>query len=126
MYEPVSTFNHDLHAEKLGGNQGCAECHTGASEIKSYETITTCSECHQNEIAERSFIEAPPDRWEDAAGYMDAMHHLCVECHEREATPGGQHPETLNRCMTCHDVDWREAVKELSPHRQEANRVAGG
>ncbi|MFC1791502.1 NrfD/PsrC family molybdoenzyme membrane anchor subunit [Gemmatimonadota bacterium] len=126
MYEARSTFDHDLHAESLGGNQGCVECHTGESEVKSYETITECSECHRNEIASRAFVEPPPNRWGDAVGYMDAMHTLCVECHEREVlTSQPETPENLNRCMTCHDVDWREDVQRMTPQRRGSERVAG-
>jgi hypothetical protein len=56
---------------------------------------------------------------------MDAMHGLCVECHEREALAvQGGHPETLNRCMTCHDVDWREDVRRMEPHRRQEGRMA--
>jgi len=124
MYEPRSVFDHEIHTERLGGNQGCIECHSDGGEVKSYETITECSECHQNEIAERAFIEAPENRWGEAVGYMDAMHGLCVECHEREALAvQGGHPETLNRCMTCHDVDWREDVRRLTPQRTRADRM---
>ena len=126
MYEPRSVFDHDVHTERLGGNQGCVECHSDGAEVKSYETITECSECHRNEIAGRAFIEAPERRWGEAVGYMDAMHGLCVECHEREALAvQGEHPETLNRCMTCHDVDWREDVRRLTPQREGADRMAG-
>ena len=125
MYEPRSVFDHDIHTERLGGNQGCIECHSDGAAVKSYETITECSECHLNEIADRAFVEAPPQRWGDAVGYMDAMHSLCVECHEREALAvQGGHPETLNRCMTCHDVDWREDVRRLMPQRKETDRMA--
>jgi Ni/Fe-hydrogenase subunit HybB-like protein len=127
MYEPRSVFDHDLHAEGLGGNQGCAECHVGGAEVKSYETITECSDCHEAEIASRAFIEKPEPRWGEAVGYMDAMHSLCVECHEREATrPLAEVPEKLNRCMTCHDVDWRESVLERMPRRAAGDRMAGG
>jgi hypothetical protein len=125
MYEPRSTFDHDLHALSLGENEGCVECHDGTAEVKSYETITECSECHRNEIAERAFVDQPPARWEDAVGYMDAMHSLCVECHEREAASGREEiPENLNRCMTCHDVDWRDDVRRLAPQRSASQRVA--
>jgi hypothetical protein len=127
MYEPRSIFDHDIHAEGLGGNEGCAECHVGEAEVKSYETITECSDCHEAEIAARAFIEKPEPRWSEAVGYMDAMHTLCVECHERESLANpGEHPENLNRCMTCHDVDWREAVRERMPKRSTGGRVAGG
>ena len=115
-----------LHAEGLGGNEGCAECHADGTEVKSYKTITECSECHQAEIAQRAFVEKPDPRWGEAAGYVDAMHSLCVECHEREVMKApGEHPENLNRCMTCHDVDWRDAVRERLPQRESADRVAG-
>ncbi len=47
MYEPRSVFDHEVHAERLGGNEGCVECHSDGAEVKSYETITECSECHR-------------------------------------------------------------------------------
>jgi hypothetical protein len=126
MYEPRSVFDHDLHVSGLGGNAGCTECHADGSEVKSYDTVTECSECHQGEIASRAFIEAPPARWGEAVGYMDAMHSLCVECHEREALRAPEElSEDLNRCMTCHDVDWREDVKALSPRRRDSRRAYG-
>ena len=75
---------------------------------------------------EAAFIEAPEPRWGEASSYMDAMHSLCVECHEREAMKDPEeHPEDLNRCMTCHDVDWREDVKQLMPRREADNRLVG-
>ncbi|MGD2120455.1 MAG: Ni/Fe-hydrogenase cytochrome b subunit [Gemmatimonadota bacterium] len=124
MYETRSVFDHDLHVLQLDGNEGCVQCHSEGTEVKSYETVTECSECHQDEISDISFIEAPPARWGDAVGYMDAMHSLCVECHKREALKApAQVPEHLNQCMTCHDVDWREDVKRLMPQLRDANRV---
>ena len=126
MYEPRSIFDHDLHVEGLGGNEGCAECHSDGSEVKSYETVTECSECHRNEIAARAFIERPEARWGDAVGYMDAMHHLCVECHEREAlSVTAENPEGLNQCRTCHDVDWRDDVRQMLPQLRDVGRLAG-
>jgi cytochrome c553 len=125
MYESSSVFDHDLHAQRLGGSDGCTQCHSEGSEVKSYETVTECSECHENEIAHRAFIEAPPDRWGEAVGYMDAMHSLCVECHEREAlTAPAQNPDGLNQCRTCHDVDWRREVEKLMPQLNRADRMA--
>jgi Ni/Fe-hydrogenase subunit HybB-like protein len=126
MYEPVSVFDHALHVHRLGGNQGCVDCHTGDTTVKSYETITECSDCHRNDIVQRAFIEAPPPHWGEAVGYMDAMHGLCVECHDREARLApDQRPEGLDRCMTCHNVDWREDVERMQPRPRAAERVAG-
>jgi hypothetical protein len=128
MYEPRSVFDHDVHVVQLGGNEGCVQCHAEGAEVKSYETVTECSECHRNEIAAMAFIEAPPARWGEAVGYMDAMHTLCVECHKREALTAAtaQVPEHLNQCMTCHDVDWREDVRRLMPQLRNTDRVVSG
>jgi hypothetical protein len=143
MYEPRSVFDHDIHVDRLGGNQGCTECHAGDTEVKSYETVTECSECHTNEVSQGTFVETPEPRWGEAVGYMDAMHALCVACHEREAAtalvraagpeegtgeaveePETSIPRTLDQCMTCHDVDWREDVRRLTPQRARADRIA--
>jgi hypothetical protein len=127
MFEPVSVFDHDVHAEKLGGNEGCVQCHSDGSEVKSYDTVTECSECHQDEIATRSFIGAPEPMWGDAVGYKDAIHSLCVDCHERESLiASDQSPEGLNKCMTCHDVDWREDVRRMMPQLRDRDRMAVG
>jgi len=126
MYEPIAIFDHEGHTLALGGNGGCVECHAGGREIKSYETVTACSDCHRAEISGRAFIEAPEPRWGEAVGYMNAVHSLCVPCHEREATRApGEHPEDLKRCMTCHDVDWREDLRRLMPGREADDRLAG-
>ncbi len=125
MYEPRSVFDHQLHVAGVMAENPCLECHKGESEVKSYETVTECSECHQSEIASRAFVEQPDPRWGKAVGYMDAMHTLCVECHEREAmTAPAETPENLNRCMTCHNVDWREGVRERMPRAGQGDRMA--
>jgi Ni/Fe-hydrogenase subunit HybB-like protein len=126
MYEPRSVFGHEIHVARLGGNDGCTECHADGNTVKSYETITECNECHRREISATAFVEAPEERWGEAVGYMEAMHALCVECHEREAlTAPEEHPESLNRCTTCHDVDWREDVRQMAPKRKAVQQAAG-
>jgi len=126
MYDERSVFDHDIHVMRLGEDGGCVECHSDGSTVKSYDTVTECSECHRAEIAGKAFIETPPERWGPAVGYMDAMHTLCVDCHLAEvlARPE-QLPESLNRCTTCHDVDWREDVRRMAPKRERPQRVAG-
>lgn len=128
MYEPRSVFDHELHV--LGvtaeGEEACLQCHTGEAEVKSYETVTECSECHESEIAHRAFVEKPEPRWGEAVGYMEAMHALCVECHKREALKApAEAPENLDRCMTCHNVNWREDVRARMPRPGADDRMAG-
>lgn len=126
MYDERPIFDHDIHVARLRGNSGCVECHNGGATVKSYETVTECRECHRREISDQAFVEAPSERWGPAVGYMQAMHKLCVECHIRESLKDpDQHPETLKRCTTCHDVDWREDVRRMEPRREIAQRVAG-
>jgi Ni/Fe-hydrogenase subunit HybB-like protein len=125
MFEPTEVFDHELHTLRLGGSKGCVECHDGQDEVKSYETVTECSECHYNEVAERAFVEAPEPHWGDAVGYMEAVHALCVECHEREALRAPVDvPAGLDQCRTCHDVDWREDVERLLPRARAGERIA--
>jgi len=123
MYDELPVFDHNFHTARLGGNDGCIECHSDGSTVKSYETTTECSECHRAEIAAEAFIEAPPERWGQAVGYMNAMHTLCVDCHLSETLSApDQHSESLRRCINCHDVDWREDVRRMAPRREMAQR----
>ncbi len=128
MYAPTDLFDHDSHETALGGNEGCVECHAGA-EVKSYETATACTECHEtaSPVAEAALIDPPADHWEPAVGYMEAMHGLCVTCHEREVEEApAEHPENLAECATCHDPDRREQLERLAPKKAAAgNAVAG-
>jgi len=125
MYDPRRVFDHELHVARVGP-QACAECHTQGGTVKSFETITECSDCHRSEVARGSSVELPPPRWGEAPGYADAMHGLCVPCHEREASSApSQHPEGLGRCTTCHDADWREQVRRMAPSRWTTGQVAG-
>jgi Ni/Fe-hydrogenase subunit HybB-like protein len=125
MYAPTPLFDHGVHEAALGGDAGCAECHV-EGEPKTMASATACSECHEASGSE--VIEAPADRWAPAAGYMDAMHGLCVTCHEQAvAESPNEHPEGLAECSTCHDPDLREQRDRLAPRKQgEPGAVAVG
>ena len=83
MYETTSLFDHACHVQKLGGNAGCAECHGNYAAVKNYETAKACDECHTAPAAADPILAAPQHKWHEAASYMDAMHGLCIACHER-------------------------------------------
>lgn len=96
MYNPTSAFDHQLHVALVepGGNQSCDECHTGGH---SASTAVQCVECHKNMGLSR---DGKPFDY-TAPSYVDAMHGLCIECHEAEA-PKLNEP-LLPSCATCHN-----------------------
>jgi hypothetical protein len=51
---------------------------------------------------------------------MDAMHGLCVTCHEKavEERPD-EVAASLPRCDTCHNVDYAPRVAKLIPTGEE-------
>jgi hypothetical protein len=98
MYSPTSTFDHELHVDLVepGGNKSCDKCHEGGH---SADTAVQCVECHENmgpgEDGQPFDYIAP--------SYEDAMHGLCIECHEAEAQKLNQ--PLLPSCATCHHED---------------------
>jgi Ni/Fe-hydrogenase subunit HybB-like protein len=98
MYSPTSTFDHELHVDLVepGGNKSCDRCHEGGH---SADTAVQCVECHENmgpgEDGQPFDYIAP--------SYEDAMHGLCIECHEAEAQKLNQ--PLLPSCATCHHED---------------------
>ncbi len=118
MYGETPLFDHEAHEKALDGEDGCVECHEDAA-VKSYETATACSECHHTATAEDAVVEEPEAHWAAAPGYMEAMHGLCVTCHERSvAESPDEYPADLARCGTCHDPDRRDQLRQMEPRRQ--------
>jgi hypothetical protein len=118
MYEPTPTFDHAEHVRQTGGNSGCVKCHDDPAAAKTAETSAACMDCHADMVAANARIDPPADRFNDAVGYMDAMHKLCIKCHEEQvsAEPGTYPPE-LADCRACHDVDQTERLRRLIPDR---------
>ena len=111
MYEPTAIFDHQSHVQKLEGNAGCQQCHQDYAQVKSAETATACAECHQEPTPPARVVEEMAPRWGKAVGYVDAMHGLCIECHQRQAEDApGIFPASLGQCAGCHNTD---RVKEL-------------
>jgi Ni/Fe-hydrogenase subunit HybB-like protein len=118
MYEPTPTFDHAKHVVHTDGNTGCVKCHEDPTLAKTYETSTACMECHADMLAPNARVDPPADRWNDAVGYMDAMHELCVKCHEQYVLEQpDEYPAALQDCRACHDVDQGERLRRLIPDR---------
>jgi len=95
MYNPTSIFNHTEHQLALGGNSACVECHTGE---RTADTAAECQTCHEDMVPQGQNTAFQPQ----APGYKDAMHGLCISCHEEQAEPL-QKPE-LAQCSACHNT----------------------
>lgn len=116
MYDSTSVFSHVSHETALGGESSCAQCHPAEAAVKSYATATACAECHRDQATAMRVIGAPAETWRGAPSYVDAMHGLCITCHQRElATSPGRHPADIDRCHTCHDADRQHRLQQLRP-----------
>jgi len=128
MFNTVDTFDHDFHAEKMGGNDNCTECHQSMADVKSRQTATPCLDCHQEMVVDGSFIkssESPVLDW--APGYMDAMHGLCIKCHEDILKQDPQKDPGFARCEACHQEMDPEKIKKivLQAREEKADADAG-
>jgi hypothetical protein len=95
----TDTFDHASHVRHHGGNQGCVECHTDPSVARNRETAKSCDQCH------------PGEKTGIAPGYTDALHSLCIKCHEDEEQDWGATPDNAalpeTSCDACHEP-WEE------------------
>jgi Ni/Fe-hydrogenase subunit HybB-like protein len=93
----TSIFDHARHVATLGDKWSCTRCHE-AQKPKTGDTAEACSGCHREDMGiEPSWVH----RYDYMArSYTDAMHGLCVSCHQRQdekrATRTGE-------CTFCHD-----------------------
>lgn len=118
MYEPTDTFDHPLHVYRLGGNAACVVCHSADIGRKRREHALACWQCHGDMVVEGSIVPTHPGRLVGVApGYVDAMHNLCVRCHEDLAR---KHPETYStefaRCDVCHREFKDAQHKHMAPY----------
>ena len=124
MFLVSDTFEHQVHVERLGGNASCTECHEDGDGAKSRDGARACGDCHQDMLAEGSIVAPRAGGIAGyAVGYADAVHGLCVACHERElAQRPGELPESLADCGTCHGRDDVARLRRLGPYRAKATR----
>jgi len=96
MYLPVDAFRHDWHASPAGARLACGQCHP-QGQSRSAAGAKPCSGCHKDLIPAGATIQVKQYR---AAGYVQAMHELCIGCHQQMAAAEGK-PD-FARCGTCH------------------------
>jgi len=96
MYQTTDAFGHAWHSSRQGANLTCADCHT-QGKIKSAENAKACTDCHSDLVPEGSSISFTHYQ---AIGYVEAMHRLCIKCHNMKAEIVGD--TELARCSTCH------------------------
>lgn len=117
MYLTVSIFDHDLHEEKVDvTTMECSSCHEDKQDQEGSFHSQPCVACHKGgHTTETVYVECVDCHEEDMAGltkygtdfdyaaapsYKDAMHGLCIECHEDVAETKGD--PTFAYCGTCH------------------------
>jgi len=91
--QAVNIFDHARHQQLLGGNAACQECHTGEHTRASAADCQKCHDTMSPKDGRSAFNSLAP-------AYLDAMHGLCRECHEQQASI--QNRPELALCKTCH------------------------
>jgi Ni/Fe-hydrogenase subunit HybB-like protein len=97
MYTSQDAFRHDWHADPNGAKLACVQCHTPGDE-RNAKSAKQCKDCHSDLIPAGAAVVvdnyyAPP--------YADAMHRLCVTCHQQKATEI-EGKQALAQCASCH------------------------
>ncbi len=118
MYEVTDTFDHEWHVSRLGGNEACSVCHIKAIGRKSRETALACWECHGDMVVEGSILPTTvSDLKGIAPSYMDAMHGLCIRCHEQMSAERPEEFSTeFGRCDVCHREFQDTDHRRLAPY----------
>jgi Ni/Fe-hydrogenase subunit HybB-like protein len=102
MYYWGDAFKHDWHASKMGANLKCFDCHPDG-EYKNMENAKSCDACHDDMQAIGSRVQVK--QYTRIASYVDAMHKMCIDCHEEylAADPAlRERNPNIALCMTCH------------------------
>jgi len=99
MYASFDSFRHDWHASSRGANLRCVDCHASDLE-RGAASSKTCDQCHKDLVPEGALVKVEQYM---APSYVDAMHGLCVNCHQKKLAELPEKPD-LARCTTCHET----------------------
>jgi hypothetical protein len=119
MYSATDTFDHQEHIDALDGNRSCQRCHRDPHQPKTRATATPCADCHRDMVVEGSRVQPSKEGLKGLApGYMDAMHGLCVTCHQEQAQAEPEKlGETFGECTTCHRELDGTVLRRLAPYQ---------
>ena len=118
MYTQVDFFNHDWHTSSSGAKLKCKDCHTPGL-TRSAQSAKKCTDCHPSyKFTGNNLIAGVSERTASTANssinkkyfilsYTDAMHNLCVSCHQSESKNLKDKPN-LAECTTCHSTQLQE------------------
>jgi len=118
MYSTTDIFDHFGHVAHFDGNPGCVRCHESDGLPKTRENSKACEECHEDMLVEGTRVELPAEGQTGlAVGYMQAMHGLCITCHEeRVEEQPEKYAARFAECNTCHREDNGSALRRLLPY----------
>jgi Ni/Fe-hydrogenase subunit HybB-like protein len=101
----TSIFDHARHVAHLDDKWSCTKCHMGA-EPKNADNAKPCADCHREDM---HLDVVQGERYDyHARSYTDAMHGLCVPCHQEQDKTHGTHQA---ECSFCH----RQQVSPIGP-----------
>jgi Ni/Fe-hydrogenase subunit HybB-like protein len=121
MHEGRSIFDHDVHQAKLGGNEGCIDCHTDTTLPKVKANTTSCESCHPDMRRDSPLVKIGDRKGRDrdvAPGYTEAMHGLCITCHKDLVDSGAVANAAFAQCVGCHQAEagLTELTREMRVH----------
>ncbi len=121
MYLETDLFNHSFHIDRLKGNAGCVRCHPNSKAAKTRASAEKCETCHEKMWVKGSRVKTSEMRMTGmASGYMDAMHGLCVKCHEKkhEEEPA-RFDASFKSCRYCHRDLSKQELRRTAPYPLE-------
>lgn len=124
MYTKSDAFRHDWHASSLGGNLKCFDCHN-PNLSKSKQTAKKCDECHNDLISPNANKSLKNINSYITVSYVDAMHKMCINCHESKIKSDSSLAErkpNLAKCKNCHQDIGKYKYTEKMFQRRKINK----
>ena len=118
MFNKTLIFNHEMHISWVArnrqisglfpGNKTCIICHSPGMP-KSANNSVGCMECHKKDMNVADTLNLPK-HFLNADSYLDAMHKLCIGCHQKKKEQVNK--PYLDQCSNCHKKYYRKKEPE--------------